>query len=40
MKIINRKCDCGVYNTNVSSENDNIAGGWCNAMWVIDFKYG
>jgi hypothetical protein len=32
MKTIDKKCDYDVYNTNVSSENDNVAGGWCNAM--------
>jgi len=40
MKIIDKKCDYGVHNTNVSSENDNVAGGWCNEMRIIDFKYG
>jgi hypothetical protein len=32
MKIIDKKCNYGVQNTNVSSENDNVTGGWCNEL--------
>jgi hypothetical protein len=40
MKIIDLKCDYGVYNINVSSKDDNVAGGWCNEMRTIDLKCG